>query len=231
MNRAPSILIVEDEIKLAELVRDYLAGEGFAASIETDGLHAVRRIVNEQPDVVLLDLMLPGLDGLGICRQVRAAYHGPIVIVTASQADYDQITGLELGADDYVVKPVVPRVLLARIRAVLRRASSESDDTKSQIIFGELVLDQEAHALTWRGQDVGLTGAEFALLWVLAQHRGEIMSRDRLVSHLRGIGYDGFDRSVDLRLSRLRAKIAVYPDLPFAVRTVHSKGYVFAVKE
>ena len=231
MEKEAHILIVEDESALAELVRDYLVDQGFTADIEANGLEAARRIVLEKPDLVLLDLMIPGMDGMSVCRKVRSAYSGPIIIVTASQDDLDQVVGLEIGADDYVMKPVVPRVLLARIRAALRRAQPVlgSPEKENTLTFGDVSIDGASRELHFRKEVIELTGAEFDLLWMLACRHGEVQSRDSLLQKLRGFGYDGFDRSVDLRLSRLRAKLSVYPDLPVAVKTIHGKGYLFAV--
>ncbi len=223
------ILIVEDDLRLAELTRDYLVAHGFQVDIEADGARAGARIVDERPDLVILDLMLPGVDGLSICKQVRPAYAGPILMLTARTDDTDQVQGLESGADDYVCKPVRPLVLLARIRALLRRreGSSEVEGTPQRLEFGALRLDN-ARREAWLGEQlIELTGAEFDLLWLLAVNGGRILSREEIFTALRGIEYDGQDRSIDVRISRIRPKIGDDPVLPRLIKTIRGKGYLF----
>ena len=226
------ILIVEDDQRLAELTRDYLQSNGLAVAIEADGAQAAARILKEQPDLVILDLMLPGEDGLTICRKVRAGYDGPILMLTARTDDMDQVLGLEMGADDYVCKPVRPRVLLARIRALLRRR--EGDATVAgeprRLQFGRLVVDS-AMREAWLGeQSIELTSAEFDLLWLLTANAGRILSREEIFTALRGIEYDGQDRSIDVRISRIRPKIGDDPMHPRLIKTVRSKGYLFVAE-
>ena len=226
------ILIVEDDQRLAELTRDYLQSNGLAVAIEADGAQAAARILKEQPDLVILDLMLPGEDGLTICRKVRAGYDGPILMLTARTDDMDQVLGLEMGADDYVCKPVRPRLLLARIRALLRRR--EGDATVAgeprRLQFGRLVVDS-AMREAWLGeQSIELTSAEFDLLWLLTANAGRILSREEIFTALRGIEYDGQDRSIDVRISRIRPKIGDDPMHPRLIKTVRSKGYLFVAE-
>ncbi|WP_182852117.1 response regulator [Metapseudomonas otitidis] len=224
------ILIVEDDQRLAELTREYLEGNGLRVSIESDGGQAVARILAERPDLVILDLMLPGEDGLSICRKVRGRYDGPILMLTARTDDMDQVLGLEMGADDYVCKPVRPRVLLARIRALLRRSEGVADsveDTPRRLEFGSLVIDNAMREAWLSERSIELTSAEFDLLWLLAVNAGRILSREEIFNALRGIEYDGQDRSIDVRISRIRPKIGDDPMHPRLIKTVRSKGYLF----
>lgn len=221
----PAVLIVEDDRELAELTADWLRSEGMRPLCEHDGSRAVQRILAERPDAVLLDLMLPGEDGFSICRRVRAQYAGPILVLTARRDELDQVLSLELGADDYVAKPASPRVLVARLRALLRRGRSARGDTR--LSFGELVIDPGARAATLRGRTVALSTTEFDLLWLLASRAGEVLSRETLVEALRGIEYDVQDRSIDLRISKLRKKIGDDPRSPQRIKTVWGSGYLF----
>ena len=227
------ILIVEDDQRLAELTREYLEGNGLRVAIEADGARAAARILKEQPDLVILDLMLPGEDGLTICRKVRAGYQGPILMLTARTDDMDQVLGLEMGADDYVCKPVRPRVLLARVRALLRRhegSASGATQEPRRLEFGALVIDS-AMREAWLGeQSIELTSAEFDLLWLLTANAGRILSREEIFTALRGIEYDGLDRSIDVRISRIRPKIGDDPMHPRLIKTVRSKGYLFVAE-
>ena len=220
------ILIVEDDPRLAELTCDYLRAHGLQASIEADGAQAVARILAERPDLVILDLMLPGEDGLSICRRVRPEYAGPILMLTARTDDLDQVQGLESGADDYVCKPVRPQVLLARIRALLRRRETPAE-TVQRLSFGTLQLDHARREVTLGGERVELTGAEFDLLWLLALNAGRTLSREEIFTQLRGIEYDGQDRSIDVRISRIRPKLGDDPVTPRLIKTIRSKGYLF----
>lgn len=227
----PRILIVEDDERLAALTQDYLRKNGLDVAIEMDGTQAIERIINEQPDLVVLDVMLPGSDGLTICREVRPHYHSPILMLTARTDDMDQVLGLEMGADDYVAKPVQPRVLLARIRALLRRSdATPTDDTPHRLEFGDLVIDNGGRSVTLNDKLVDFTSAEYDLLWLLASNAGKILSREDIFERLRGIEYDGQDRSIDVRISRIRPKIGDDPENPKRIKTVRSKGYLF-VKE
>ncbi len=224
------ILIVEDDRRLAELTQEYLqASGGFEVSIEGDGARAAERIIEERPDLVVLDLMLPGEDGLSICRRVRDRYEGPILMLTARADDLDQVLGLETGADDYVCKPVRPRLLLARIRALLRRREGTEAPPASvkRLQFGPLLVDSALREAWLRGQQIELTGAEFDLLWLLTSNPGRILSREEIFGQLRGIEYDGQDRSIDVRISRIRPKIGDDPDHPRLIKTVRGKGYLF----
>ena len=223
------ILIVEDDRRLAELTREYLEGNGLKVDIEANGALAAARILAERPDLVVLDLMLPGEDGLSICRKVRDRYDGPILMLTARADDLDQVLGLETGADDYVCKPVRPRLLLARIRVLLRRRESPEGVAVNarRLQFGPLVIDNAMREAWLDGTTIELTSAEFDLLWLLAANAGRILSREEIFNALRGIEYDGQDRSIDVRISRIRPKIGDDPMHPRLIKTVRSKGYLF----
>ena len=241
--RKTRILIVEDDERLADLTKEYLESNGLVVSVEPNGSLAVDRIKNERPDLVVLDLMLPGEDGLSICRRARPDYSGPILMLTARTDDLDQVLGLEMGADDYMSKPVRPRVLLARIRALLRRikdsdaGSSGADggdsadaEEQTRLVFNDLVVDKSMREAWLNDESIELTSAEFDLLWLLASNAGNVLSREEIFTCLRGIEYDGQDRSIDVRVSRIRPKIGDDPVHPKRIKTVRSKGYLF-VKE
>jgi two-component system, OmpR family, response regulator len=230
------ILLIEDDERLANLTAEYLRKNDFDVSIEGRGDTAEARILAEDPDLVILDIMLPGKDGFEVCRSVRAKYKGVILMLTARDEDLDQILGLELGADDYIAKPVQPRLLLARIKALLRRfpgITTPSDgiaDTAgtTELAFGNFHISQETRSTHLGDEAIDLTTAEFDLLWLLARHAGNILSRDDLLLQLRGIGFDGLDRSIDARISRLRRKLGDDPDNPTRIKTVRGKGYLFS---
>ena len=225
------ILLVEDDARLADLTAEYLRKNDYTVDIEGHGDTAEKRILDTRPDLVVLDVMLPGQDGFAVCRAVRPEYEGIILMLTARDEDIDQILGLELGADDYIAKPVQPRVLLARIKALLRRlpapGENESGDSESQT-FGQFRISQSTRTATLNTQPIDLTTAEFDLLWLLASHAGNVLSRDDLLQELRGIGFDGLDRSIDARISRLRKKLNDDPENPTRIKTVRGKGYLFS---
>jgi two-component system response regulator RstA len=223
------VLIVEDDQRLAELTGEYLQGNGLIITVEGDGARAAARIIDEQPDLVILDLMLPGEDGLSICRRVRGRYRGPILMLTARTDDIDHIQGLDSGADDFVCKPVHPRVLLARIHALLRRSEAPQEQAARlrRLAFGPLVVDSALREAWLAGRSIELTGAEFDLLWLLVANAGRTLSREEIFTALRGVGYDGQDRSIDVRISRIRPKIGDDPDHPRLIKTLRSKGYLF----
>lgn len=226
------ILLVEDDQRLADLTAEYLRKNDFVVHIESRGDAAEMRILSEQPDLVILDVMLPGKDGFEICRGIRPQYPGVILMLTARDEDFDQILGLELGADDYIAKPVQPRVLLARIKALLRRrpsgTSSELPEEGEMLTFGQFNISQATRTARLNSLVIDLTTAEFDLLWLLANHAGNVLSRDDLLQQLRGIGFDGLDRSIDARISRLRKKLNDDPDNPTRIKTVRGKGYLFS---
>ncbi|MCG6658624.1 response regulator [Halomonas campisalis] len=221
------VLIIEDDERLAGLTRDYLEANGFRVTVEANGARGVDQILALQPDLVILDLMLPGEDGLSICRRARPSYAGPILMLTARTDDMDQVLGLEMGADDYVPKPVQPRVLLARMRALLRRTDVAEPSADARLSFGNLEIDSATREAWLSGERIDLTSAEFDLLWLLASNAGRVLTREEIFSDLRGIKYDGQDRSIDVRVSRIRPKIGDDPNHPHRIKTVRSKGYLF----
>ncbi|HNE40789.1 winged helix-turn-helix domain-containing protein, partial [Accumulibacter sp.] len=228
------ILLIEDDERLALLTAEYLRKNDFEVLVEGRGDAAEERILGERPDLVILDVMLPGKDGFEICRAVRSRFTGVILMLTAREEDFDQIFGLELGADDYIAKPVQPRLLLARIKALLRRAapagggqsSGENENGEpTELAFGRFRISQTTRSAALGENGIDLTTAEFDLLWQLARHAGNILSRDNLLQELRGIGFDGLDRSIDARISRLRRKLGDDPENPTRIKTVRGKGY------
>ena len=224
------ILLVEADERQAERVRDYLENNGFAVKVERDGACAVARICAEQPDVVILDLTCPGEDGLSICRHARSGYCGRILVLTARPDDFDQVSYLEVGADDYVIKPVAPRVLVARVRALMRRRQNSrpvSEQRVAKLEFGEFMIDEARREARLSGELIALTSSEFDLLWLLTSNAGRILSREEIFEKLRGIEYDGQDRSIDVRVSRIRPKIGDDPTQPRLLKTVRLRGYLF----
>jgi DNA-binding response OmpR family regulator len=223
-----SILLVEDDLRLAELVSRYLANHGFNMSIVSRGDEVVERVQSDNPDLVILDLGLPGEDGLSICKRLRPAYTAPILILTARDNDIDHVLGLELGADDYVIKPVEPRVLLARVGALLRRSKPPVALAAGKSLnFGRLLINVVSRAVKWDGRDIALSRNEFDLLVFLASHSGEIQSRERLFKSLYNRDYDGLDRMLDIRISRLRRKLDDDAENPQRIKTIWGQGYLF----
>ncbi|MEW8571890.1 MAG: response regulator [Candidatus Thiodiazotropha sp.] len=223
------VLLVEDDVELAELVQEYLQRYEFEVSLEHRGDTAPDRVRQSNPDILVLDLNLPGRDGLDICRDLRLEFQGPIVMFTARDEDVDEIVGLELGADDYLTKPVEPRVLLARLRSLLRRfrQTESSADADDHLHFGELRIDASARAVLIKEEEVELSTGEFDLLWLLATKAGKVVNRDSALKSLRGFGYDGLDRSVDIGISRLRRKLGDDANHPYRIKTVRGRGYLF----
>ncbi|MFK7926725.1 MAG: response regulator [Myxococcota bacterium] len=222
------ILLVEDDVPLAELVAASLRREGYTVELQHRGDQAVAHIQRLDPDLVILDVMLPGADGFEILRQLRPAWTKPVLMLTAREEDFDQVTGLELGADDYVIKPVLPRVLQARVRAMLRRAAAAAPKT-SDLVFGGLRIIPSAREVRAHDTVIEFTDSEYDLLEYLANNAGRTIDRDELFRELRGIEYDGLDRSMDLRISKLRSRLRDELGGRSPVRTVHGRGYLFAV--
>ena len=227
-NEPVDILLVEDDRRLADLTAEYFRQNGLSVAIESRGDRVVARFKTEQPRIVLLDLMLPGADGLTVCRELREFFNGPILIFTARDSDIDQVIGLEAGADDYVAKPVDPMVLLARIRALLRRIEENAEPAKpaGEIVLGGLRISETAQEVWLDGSSIQLTTQEFELLCMLARHAGTILSREDIFRQVRGIDYDGLDRSIDGRISKLRRKLGDSATTPARIKTVWGKGYL-----
>ena len=222
------ILLVEDDRRLADLTAEYFQQNGLSVAVESRGDKALAHFARVKPRVVLLDLMLPGVDGLTICRELRETFDGPILIFTARDSDIDQVIGLEAGADDYVTKPVDPMVLLARTRALMRRVETLDKPAAAggDIVLGALRVSPSAQEVSLDGKPVQLTTHEFELLVLLAKHAGTVLSRDDIFHNLRGIDYDGLDRSIDGRISKLRKKLDDSATEPTRIKTVWGKGYL-----
>lgn len=222
------ILLAEDDVRLASLVKDYLESTTeYTVAIESNGNRVTRTFQDFCPDLLILDVMLPNKDGLTICRELRAEFRGPILMLTARNDDADQILGLECGADDYVIKPVEPRLLLARIRALLRRYSLEEGAGSEQIIFGSLTIHCDSRTVTLGGTLVDLSTHEFDLLLMLARQPSQIMSREFLFNTIYARPYDGLDRTIDVRISQLRKKLGDNSDKPYRLKTIWGRGYLF----
>jgi two-component system, OmpR family, alkaline phosphatase synthesis response regulator PhoP len=220
------ILIVDDEPKIARLVRDYLERGGFAVSIARDGPEALMRARTEHPDLVVLDLGLPGLDGLDVTRALRRDSSVPIIMLTARDDETDKVIGLELGADDYVTKPFSPRELVARVRAVLRR--HQPGDVSELLRVGDLAVDLQRMRLEVSGRTVELTATEFALLAALARQPGRVFTRSQLLDAIHGVAFESYERAIDAHVKNLRRKIETDPHAPQRLVTVYGVGYRLA---
>ena len=223
----PHILLIEDDTSLAEWILDYLTAHGYRVSHINSGDQALGAIHKLQPDLLILDVMLPHKNGFDICKESRSFYLNPILMLTACAEEADEILGLELGANDYVSKPVKPRLLLARVKALLRREALEVP-AATTLLFGQLKIVESTKAVFLNGESIGITSNEFEVLWLLASQAGKVISREELVTQLRGIEYDGLDRSIDIRISRLRKKLHDNNAQPFRIKTIWAKGYLFA---
>ncbi|MPY26217.1 response regulator transcription factor [Shewanella psychropiezotolerans] len=231
MKQKLSVLVIDDDIELCNLIRDYLVQNGYRVNVLNDGLNAAAQILEQAPHIVILDLMLPHVDGLTICKQIRDDYHGSIIMLTALDDDIDEVTGLEVGADDYLAKPVKPRVLLAHIRAQLRHLEKHKKRQELESIpFGNqsFVLNPGHRTLMVDNQVIELTGAEYDVLLQLAIHCGEIVSREALHKTIFNFEYDGIERSIDLRISRLRNKLKLHSGAGNIIQTIRNKGYLLA---
>jgi len=219
------ILLVEDDKRLAKLIQSFLLEKGYEVAHEIRGDKAVFRIIREDPDIVILDIMLPGLDGIQVCQSVRGSYNGMVLMLTALDDDETQITGLNIGADDYINKPIEPRVLAARIEALIRR--NKPTDKISQLQFGTLKIDLITRAVTLNGKPISLKPKEYELLVFLANNADKVVNRDNIMQALRGTNYDGVDRTIDLRISYLRKKLKDNPENLKRIKTIRNLGYIF----
>jgi two-component system alkaline phosphatase synthesis response regulator PhoP len=223
---AQTILIVDDEARIVKLVRDYLERAGYDVLDARDGETALTLARLEHPDLIVLDLMLPGVDGLDICRRLRQESGVPIIMLTARVEEADRIVGLELGADDYVTKPFSPRELVARVRATLRRVTGDVGPSTT-LRAGEVELDTASLAATVAGEPIDLTPTEFQILATLVRHPGRIFSREQLLEAVHGLTFDGYDRSIDSHIKNLRRKIEPNPRQPCYIQTIYGVGYRF----
>jgi len=235
------ILIVEDDIELAEWMQEYLIAKDYRVSICHRGDEAITLIQQHNPDLVVLDGMLPGVDGVDVCKAVRPNFTNAIIMVTARDEEIDEVLGLEMGADEYLTKPVRARALLTRIRKHLERQNtpsvaeeapcsekvSSSLAENESLQFNSLIIDRQAMMVSLAGEKVKISTNEFDVLWLLAVQAGTVVSRNDLVTQLRGFEYDGFDRSIDLKISRLRKKLDDDATQPYRIKTIWGKGYLF----
>lgn len=224
---ANHILLVEDDRRLAELVKDYLENNSFIVTIENHGNRVLRQCQQVNPALIILDLNLPGKDGLTICQELQGVYRGPILMLTARNQDSDQVLGLEFGADDYVIKPVEPRVLLARVKALMRRYYQQDISEQENLNFGLLSIQPAARKVQLAGEDIFLSSHEFDLLMALAKHAGQVIGREFLFNQIYNREYDGLDRTIDVRISQLRKKLQDNTDNPMRIKTIWGKGYLF----
>ena len=222
------VLLVEDDSRLAQLTARYLETHGALVTVASDGLEGQAEALRRQYDCVVLDLMLPGRDGIEVCRELRARIDVPIIMVTARGEEADRVLGLEVGADDYVTKPFSPRELLARIRATVRRVRGQAGPAQFVITVGGLVLDPQRMAVTLDGTPIDVTAYEFSILRALAQRPGRVLSREQLLDLAKGSAELSFDRSIDVHVSRLRAKLGDDSRNPRILTTVRGAGYLLA---
>jgi two-component system response regulator BaeR len=224
---AEHILVVEDEKKIAEILNDYLRNEGYNVSLVSRGDEVIEKVKSIQPALMLLDLMLPGLDGISICREIRKFSNLPIIIVTAKVEEIDRLIGLEMGADDYICKPFSPREVVARVKAVLRRA--RPSDAPQRLIVGPIVLDENTRQVTIEDSILNLTPSEFGLLNVMIASPERVFSRGELLDRVQGYRFEGYDRTIDSHIKNLRKKIAeCLPDKE-VIQTIYGVGYKFSV--
>lgn len=223
------VLLVEDDERLSNLVSQYLTEHDFVVKCLSNGEKLLQHIQTSPPDILLLDVMLPGENGFSLCQKIRPYYCGPLLFMTAKNDDFDQIFGLEIGADDYIIKPVEPRVLLARINALLRRNTDliSSSNTLQKLQYGQLTIDRSTRTAHLKGEDVQLTSHEFDMLWKLAESPSILVDRTTLYREVIGREYDGLDRSADVRISRLRKKLKDNSQHPFKIKTIWGKGFFF----
>ena len=221
------ILVVDDDTNICELLRLYLTKEGYQVTTANDGEEGLEKFNQLKPDMVLLDVMMPRMDGLEVCRRIRKLGNTPVMMLTAKGEIEDRIIGLELGADDYLIKPFSPRELVARVRALFRRAHQADEPAVEVLDFGDLVIDISGHKILVEGKEVDLTASEFKLLTTLARHPGRVYNRMELVEKVLGYDFEGYERTIDSHVKNLRAKLGDDPKKPKWLYTVHGVGYRF----
>ncbi len=227
-----TVLIVDDEEQIRELLSLYFTQEKFIVAEAADGAAALLKIQEVQPDIVILDIMMPVLDGIEVCRQIRKISNVPIIMLTSRTQDDDRILGLEIGADDYVAKPFNPREIVARVKAVLRRTAAPQQYANSDSLsFSDLTINMAEHSVTVFGQPVALANKELEVLWQLASHPGKVLSREQLLELVWDYSYAGDTRTVDTHVKRLRKKLGAGPDAPWDIKTIWGIGYKFEVKK
>ncbi|MFS2225745.1 two-component system response regulator RstA [Pantoea sp. B65] len=231
------IVFVEDDQDVGELIAAYLGRHDIDVIVESRGDRAEQVIVDADPDLVMLDIMLPGKDGMTLCRDLRSRWTGPIVLLTSLDSDMNHILALEMGANDYILKTTPPAVLLARLRLHLRQAGSSTSSNEDiapalsghkALRFGTLFIDPVNRQVALSDENIALSTADFDLLWELATHAGQTLNRDALLKTLRGVSYDGLDRSIDVAISRLRKKLHDSATEPYRIKTIRNRGYLFA---
>jgi len=226
MKTEDRILLVEDDISLADWICEYLTEQGYRVEHLARGDLVLDSIQRQSPDLILLDVMLPGINGIEVCRQVRDTSNIPIIMLTARADEFDEVIGLEAGANDYVIKPVRPRALLARIKSALRVQTLQQPST-NKIVHGDLAIFEDAKRVVYRGEEVNLSTNLFTFLCFLARHAGQVVDRDKVFKELKGREYDGLDRRYDVMLSTLRKIFADDPQKPKKFKTIWGKGYLF----
>ena len=228
MDNYGTILLVEDDVSLAQWVAEYLTEQGYTTHVCHRGDEVISQVKTLNPNIVLLDIMLPGQDGISVCRELRSFYNSPIIMLTARDEEMDEVIGLEVGASDYIMKPVRPRALLARIKAALRQNNEPNTPhvKESVINVGALSIDTESRNVKLNKQDVNISSAEYLLLHYLASNAGQVVSRDAVFKATKGREYDGLDRSVDVLISALRKKFNDDPQNPEKIKTIWGRGYL-----
>ncbi len=226
----PKLLIVDDNKQITSILEEYAKKEGYKTVIALDGIETIEKFQSEKPDIVLLDVMMPNKDGFSVCREIRKDSNVPIIMVTARGEDYERIMGLEIGADDYIVKPFSPGEVMARIKAIMRRINRDESQAQ-KFIFDNLNINLDDYSVTINGNLIPLTKKEIEILWMLANTKNKVFSRDNLLNSLWGYDYIGDNRTVDSHIKRLRAKLDVYEHPAWDIKTIWGVGYKFEVAE
>jgi two-component system response regulator BaeR len=224
------ILVVEDEEKITRLLCDYLQAAGFRTSTQADGDRVISQVKKDLPDLILLDIMLPGMDGMELCREIRKFSNVPVIMITARVEEIDRLLGLELGADDYICKPFSPREMVARVKAVFRRVHAESQAQAHNLVVGSISLDDKTHQVTVDKQVLNLTPNEFGLLKIMMTRPNRVFSRSELINRVQGYDFEGYDRTIDTHIKNLRKKIAQKLPGQEIISTVYGIGYKFSAE-